>query len=71
MYVGSWDYGFFSLAAVGATNVGSIRVFHDKVTWVMLFQSNLEYDRLCICLENYIVVAFVGTCSFQMPISKD
>ncbi|CAB3375254.1 Hypothetical predicted protein [Cloeon dipterum] len=29
MYVGSWKHGFFSMTAVGATNVGSIRVFCD------------------------------------------
>ena len=31
VYTGHWNYGFFSLAAVGATNVGCIRVYHDKV----------------------------------------
>ncbi|XP_076613718.1 phosphatidylserine decarboxylase proenzyme, mitochondrial isoform X2 [Chaetodon auriga] len=27
---GQWQYGFFSLTAVGATNVGSIRVYFDQ-----------------------------------------
>ncbi|XP_018600313.1 phosphatidylserine decarboxylase proenzyme, mitochondrial isoform X2 [Scleropages formosus] len=27
---GEWTYGFFSLTAVGATNVGSIRIYFDK-----------------------------------------
>lgn len=33
---GQWQHGFFSLTAVGATNVGSIRVYFDQVrrTWV-------------------------------------
>lgn len=31
IYFGEWEYGFFSMAAVGATNVGSIRVHSDKV----------------------------------------
>ena len=31
IYMGEWEHGFFSLAAVGATNVGSIRVYCDKV----------------------------------------
>lgn len=28
---GEWPHGFFSLTAVGATNVGSIRIYFDKV----------------------------------------
>lgn len=31
VYVGNWEHGFFSLIAVGATNVGSIRVRSDEV----------------------------------------
>ncbi|XP_043942561.1 phosphatidylserine decarboxylase proenzyme, mitochondrial-like isoform X2 [Protopterus annectens] len=27
---GEWQHGFFSLTAVGATNVGSIKLYHDK-----------------------------------------
>jgi phosphatidylserine decarboxylase precursor len=30
-YIGNWEHGFISLVAVGATNVGSIKVYHDKV----------------------------------------
>lgn len=29
---GQWQQGFFSLTAVGATNVGSIRIYFDQVT---------------------------------------
>ena len=28
---GRWQHGFFSLVAVGATNVGSIRIYCDQV----------------------------------------
>lgn len=31
VYVGEWEHGFFSMTAVGATNVGSINVYCDKV----------------------------------------
>jgi phosphatidylserine decarboxylase len=30
VYVGQWQHGFMSLTAVGATNVGSIRIYHDR-----------------------------------------
>ncbi|GBP39235.1 Phosphatidylserine decarboxylase proenzyme, mitochondrial [Eumeta japonica] len=29
VYVGEWQHGFFSLTAVGATNVGSIEIYND------------------------------------------
>jgi phosphatidylserine decarboxylase len=30
VYVGTWRHGFFSFAAIGATNVGSIRIYIDE-----------------------------------------
>ncbi|KAF5286181.1 hypothetical protein FQR65_LT12939 [Abscondita terminalis] len=30
IYLGRWAYGFFALAAIGATNVGSIKIYSDK-----------------------------------------
>lgn len=30
VYIGSWRYGFFGMVPIGATNVGNIRVYHDK-----------------------------------------
>lgn len=32
VYAGKWRYGFFSMTAVGATNVGSINVYFDEVS---------------------------------------
>ncbi|KAJ0169326.1 hypothetical protein K1T71_015210 [Dendrolimus kikuchii] len=29
VYIGNWKYGFFSMTAVGATNVGSIEIYAD------------------------------------------
>jgi len=37
VYTGRWQYGFFSMTPVGATNVGSINVYFDKD-----LQTNLE-----------------------------
>lgn len=31
---GDWKHGFFSLTAVGATNVGSIRIYFDQVSQI-------------------------------------
>lgn len=30
VYTGTWEHGYFSMTAVGATNVGSIRVYDDS-----------------------------------------
>ncbi|KAI8739338.1 phosphatidylserine decarboxylase proenzyme [Biomphalaria glabrata] len=30
VYTGEWEHGFFSMAAVGATNVGSIKIYCDE-----------------------------------------
>lgn len=31
VYTGKWRHGFFSMTAVGATNVGSVKTYFDKV----------------------------------------
>ena len=36
LYTGEWIHGFFSMTAVGATNVGSIRTYFDPVSDLLL-----------------------------------
>jgi phosphatidylserine decarboxylase len=36
IYTGQWDYGFFSMIAVGATNVGTVRVYFDDVSYHLM-----------------------------------
>jgi len=37
VYIGEWQHGFMALTAVGATNVGSIRIYHDPVSLFAVF----------------------------------
>lgn len=50
---GQWQHGFFSLTAVGATNVGSIRVYFDQVN---------HFDRTLIVLVFVIVFNWDNSC---------
>lgn len=59
VYVGEWEHGFFSYTAVGATNVGSIRVYEDMVRFQIIF--NLLYAHLVIPNQNKLSVSFPGT----------
>jgi len=48
VYVGEWEHGFFSMTPVGATNVGSIRVYDDEELVTNCTKRNLPlsyYDR--------------------------
>lgn len=40
--VGEWQHGFFSITAVGATNVGSISLKHEPVPYLLFFFSPLN-----------------------------
>jgi phosphatidylserine decarboxylase len=50
VFFGEWEQGFYAMAAVGATNVGSIKVYCDKVGKLQIF-SNFE-----IVYENGILI---------------
>jgi len=48
VYVGEWEHGFFSMTPVGATNVGSIRIYDDEDLVTNCTKRNLPlsyYDR--------------------------
>ncbi|XP_056648086.1 phosphatidylserine decarboxylase proenzyme, mitochondrial isoform X1 [Diorhabda sublineata] len=52
VYLGHWNYGFFSYTAVGATNVGTVKVYFDKT-----LQTNKPYKNRTkeeICLGNAV-----------------
>lgn len=56
-YTGNWEHGFFSMTAVGATNVGSIKVNFDEVSslrWTQIVQfTNVGFEltlELLICM---------------------
>ncbi|XP_054276362.1 phosphatidylserine decarboxylase proenzyme, mitochondrial-like isoform X1 [Macrosteles quadrilineatus] len=38
VYVGQWKHGFFSMTAVGATSVGSVKVYSDKTLQTNTFR---------------------------------
>lgn len=48
--IGQWQHGFFSLTAVGATNVGSIRIYFDQVSLL------IGYCSTCTRASIYFAV---------------
>nr|XP_040053394.1 phosphatidylserine decarboxylase proenzyme, mitochondrial isoform X1 [Gasterosteus aculeatus aculeatus] len=53
---GQWQHGFFSLTAVGATNVGSIRVYFDQElqTNVPRYSKGSFHDRSYVAADNLL-----------------
>ena len=49
--LGRWRYGFFSMVPVGATNVGSIVINFDKVSFALLFLSAFLSVLAVTCME--------------------
>nr|CAG4641672.1 EOG090X05NI [Eurycercus lamellatus] len=52
VYVGQWEHGFFSMTPVGATNVGSIRVYADQE-----LRTNCTKRRLPLPYYDYYLSA--------------
>jgi len=81
VYVGEWSGGFMAYTAVGATNVGSIRIYCDKelatntVQWPETMhwkEANLGYTRIAkgdlfgeFRLGSTIVLLFEAPRDFQ------
>lgn len=49
---GQWQHGFFSLTAVGATNVGSIRLYFDQVSSRQNLTGTHKYT--CECTDRHV-----------------
>ncbi|KAJ4921686.1 hypothetical protein JOQ06_003366 [Pogonophryne albipinna] len=56
---GQWKHGFFSLTAVGATNVGSIRVYFDQdlQTNAPRYSKGSFHDRSYVALDDQVLKA--------------
>jgi len=59
IYFGQWEQGFFAFAAVGATNVGSIKVYCDNVSidWLL---SLVEITAIYIIIDHLHSFAFAS-----------
>ena len=53
---GLWEHGFFGFAAVGAFNVGSIRIALDKVCNVSLIDVEVIVNDRCTLYHNIYIV---------------
>ncbi|CAG9859362.1 unnamed protein product [Phyllotreta striolata] len=48
VYLGEWEHGFFSYTAVGATNVGTVRVYFDKTLQTNKPFKGKKYKEVCL-----------------------
>lgn len=48
VYLGEWEHGFFSYTAVGATNVGSIKVNFDKTLHTNQKRKTHKFKEVCL-----------------------
>ncbi|XP_050312737.1 phosphatidylserine decarboxylase proenzyme, mitochondrial isoform X2 [Anthonomus grandis grandis] len=48
VYLGEWQHGFFSYSAVGATNVGSIKVTFDKTLHTNQKRKTHKFKEICL-----------------------
>ena len=56
---GEWKYGLFSMTAVGAYNVGSIKINFDKVIYqLQYFNDNFNYFYCFIAFLGYLNIYY-------------
>ncbi|KAJ8931766.1 hypothetical protein NQ314_015298 [Rhamnusium bicolor] len=48
IYLGHWEHGFFSYTAVGATNVGTVKVYFDKTLQTNLWKKSISNKEICL-----------------------
>ncbi|XP_018571600.1 phosphatidylserine decarboxylase proenzyme, mitochondrial isoform X3 [Anoplophora glabripennis] len=48
VYLGHWEHGFFSYTAVGATNVGTVKVYFDKTLQTNTRKKSSRCKELCL-----------------------
>ncbi|KAJ8958309.1 hypothetical protein NQ318_017455 [Aromia moschata] len=48
VYLGHWEHGFFSQTAVGATNVGTVKVYFDKTLQTNVSKKSPRFKEVCL-----------------------
>nr|CAH7726873.1 unnamed protein product [Callosobruchus chinensis] len=48
VYLGHWEHGFFSYTAVGATNVGTVKVYFDKALQTNIHRKSAPMKEVCL-----------------------
>ncbi|CAH0552621.1 unnamed protein product [Brassicogethes aeneus] len=48
VYLGEWKHGFFSYTAVGATNVGTVKVYFDKQLHTNIKRKTMQFKDICL-----------------------
>ena len=62
VYLGNWLHGFFAFAAVGATNVGSVNCFYDKVSSTCHHETmfyNERFNLNAILLLKFVAIIVI------------
>ncbi|XP_035040028.1 phosphatidylserine decarboxylase proenzyme, mitochondrial isoform X2 [Hippoglossus stenolepis] len=67
---GQWQHGFFSLTAVGATNVGSIRVYFDQElkTNTPRYSKGSFHDHSYVANGNSVNSVLTAVCEGVVPV---